>query len=396
MFLDQSRTLAATTPSLGGQEAVPRRLSRVTGSREDIRRLVQGQLGAAMITLPRMWRQASDSPGGFVFTLRGSARASIPSDLTAEGSSLRYGAIVALGTRHLDTAGQRKILAGQTASAFVDGLVDTLHPSSDPGDVAVVAWAAAASGATKLPRSLELLRDAVKGTQYIVEIAWAVSAFTAALEQADARKQRDRLLAAFSRPGQLFPHVTDVAKLSWYRRFLGCFADQVYPVQALARYHQAFDDSDALEAAERCARQICYLQGGAGQWWWHYDWRTGAVAEEYPVYSVHQNAMAPMALLDLAEAGGTLHDEAIRAGLRWLAFAPEIGSSLTDERLGVTWRKVARRDHRKAVRGVRGAAISVNKRARVDMLDVLFKPRAIDYETRPYELGWLLDTWMPR
>jgi hypothetical protein len=345
-----------------------------------------------------MWSNEGTSPRCFAWTLRGSAEANSPSDLVPEGTSVLYSAMVALGTRHLDTAGQRKILAGQTTSEFIDGLIDTLlrRPATHPGDPAVVTWAAAASGATKLGRSVELLRDTVNRNEHIVEIGWALSAFTAAGEKADARRQRDRLLAAFSRTGQLFPHAVDVAKLPWYRRFVACFADQVYPIQALARHHQAFDDPEALDVAERCARQICYLQGSAGQWWWHYDWRTGAVAEEYPVYTVHQNAMAPMTLVDLAEAGGTLHDEAIRAGLRWLAFSPEIGSSLTDERLGVTWRKVARGDRNKTIRGARGAAIAVNKRARIDVLDVMFKPRTIDYETRPYELGFLLDAWMSR
>jgi hypothetical protein len=398
---DQIRMPTSTTstwPDPGTPDgADPPRLDTVAGSREDVRRLVHRQLGAALTTLPRMWRPGGErSPAGFSFTLRGDARASSPAQLTAEGTSARYGAIVALGACHLDVAGQRKVLAGQAPSAYVDELIGALTPASNPGDVAVTAWAAAATGAADLPRSLELLRAAVGRTGYIVEIAWALSAFTAALEQADAGRQRDRLLAAFSRSGQLFPHAVDVAKLPWYRRFLGCFADQVYPIQALARFHATFGDSDGLEAAERCARQICYLQGGAGQWWWHYDWRTGAVAEEYPVYAVHQNAMAPMALLDLAAAGGTLHDEPIRAGLRWLAFAPEIGGSLIDDRLGVTWRKVARRDSGKAVRGVRGAAIGLHRRARLGVLDMVFAPRGIDYETRPYELGWLLDAWMSR
>ena len=60
---------------------------------------------------------------------------------------------------------------------------------------------------------------------------------------------------------------------------------------------------------------ICELQGPDGQWWWHYDTRTGKVVEGYPVYSVHQDSMAPMALLDLEDAGGPQHSEAITRGL---------------------------------------------------------------------------------
>ncbi|MBL7501233.1 hypothetical protein I6A84_28965 [Frankia sp. CNm7] len=402
-MFDQSgapESVAAASSAVEKQKSPPR-IEKVAGSRADIRAFLGGQLAAAVTTLPRMWRAAPEgsqegSPEGFVFRLRGGSRATSARDLVAEGTSLRYGAIVALGARHLDEADQRGILAGQIAPAFVDQLVGALTPQTNPGDIAMVAWAAAAAGAESLGRSLDHLSQAADRATQIVPISWAVSAFTAAGDEKGAQAQRDRLLAAYSAPGQLFPHVTDVTTLPWYRRFLGCFADQVYPIQALARFHRAFGDPEALEAAERCARQICYLQGGAGQWWWHYDWRTGAVAEEYPVYAVHQNAMAPMALLDLADAGGTVHDEAIRAGLRWLAYSPEIGTTLVDERLGVTWRKVARKDRGKLVRGARGAAIGMNRRARLGALDVMFTPRAVDYETRPYELGWLLDAWLAR
>ena len=93
----------------------------------------------------------------------------------------------------------------------------------------------------------------------------------------------------------------------------------MYPIQALARLHGSADDPEALATAETVAGVICGAQGAAGQWWWHYDSRTGGVVEGYPVYSVHQHAMAPMALLDLADAGGTSYIDAICRGLGWMA-----------------------------------------------------------------------------
>ena len=86
----------------------------------------------------------------------------------------------------------------------------------------------------------------------------------------------------------------------------------MYPIQALARLHRSADDPEALAVAGTVAGAICSAQGADGQWWWHYDSRTGAVVEGYPVYSVHQHAMGPMALLDLADAGGDGHLDAIR------------------------------------------------------------------------------------
>jgi hypothetical protein len=176
---------------------------------------------------------------------------------------------------------------------------------------------------------------------------------------------------------------------------VGSFADQVYPIQALARLHGSAADPEALAVANAVAKVICDAQGPAGQWWWHYDSRTGAVVEGYPVYTVHQHAMAPMALLDLAGAGGDAHLAEICRGLRWLAAPPEAtAAQLVLEDPPITWRKIARADHRKLVRGVRAASTRLHPRSRVAVLDRMYPPGAVDYECRPYELGWLLLAWL--
>ena len=122
------------------------------------------------------------------------------------------------------------------------------------------------------------------------------------------------------------------------------------------------------------------------------------MVEGYPVYSVHQHAMGPMALLDLADAGGDGHLDAIRRGLRWLAGPPE-GQSASPAQLvldepPITWRKVARADPRKVVRGLRAASTRIVPGARVAALDRVYPPGAVDHECRPYELGWMLYAWL--
>jgi hypothetical protein len=188
--------------------------------------------------------------------------------------------------------------------------------------------------------------------------------------------------------------VTDPDLTSRYRRNVGCFGDQVYPIQALARLHASADDPVSLAAAEKCAERLCQLQGPAGQWWWHYDARTGGMVEGYPLYTVHQHAMAPMALFDLAEAGGEVDLDAIRRGLGWLVAAPEVSDALILDRPGLTVRKVARRDPGKLVRGLRAVAAKVRPGTELPALDRLRPPAAVDRECRPYELGWLLDCWL--
>ena len=134
-----------------------------------------------------------------------------------------------------------------------------------------------------------------------VPVAWALTALLAAGRPDAARTVADRLLGAVG-PSGLFPHWLYAAQAPRMRRHVACFADQTYPLQALARAHAGGDgDPEALAASEACAARICELQGDGGQWWWHYDARTGGVVEGYPVYSVHQHAMAPTALFDLAD-----------------------------------------------------------------------------------------------
>jgi hypothetical protein len=191
----------------------------------------------------------------------------------------------------------------------------------------------------------------------------------------------------------VFPHVVD-GKSSWPRAHVGSFADQIYPLQALARLHHSAADPEAMSVAETLADAVCKSQGQTGQWWWHYDARTGDPVEGYPVYSVHQHAMAPMALLDLADAGGTDHLDAICRGLRWLASPPETTESLVLCNPPTTWRKVARSDPAKVVRGFRAAATAIHPGTRLRLLDRVFPPGKVDHECRPYELGWLPLAWL--
>jgi hypothetical protein len=167
----------------------------------------------------------------------------------------------------------------------------------------------------------------------------------------------------------------------------------VYPIHALANYSRVSGSQQALDAASRCAEQICRLQGAEGQWWWQYDRRTGDILERYPVYAVHQDAMAPMALIALKEAGGPAFDRAMKKGLDWLQHAPEINASLIDENADLIWRKVARREPGKLTRYIQGVTRRFSPSLSMPGLDRLFPPRAVDYEDRPYHLGWLLYAW---
>lgn len=326
------------------------------------------------------------------------------------GTSLRYAAMVALGARFVAEDRQTAVLSGQTSEQLTGLLVDRLPASTDLGDAALICWAAAEHRHPGLPDALARLaaidtadrnHTAAPLPRQVVESAWVVSALAAARHQQDVEQHltraRGRLLGARPPGSPLFPRHTVPGTSAWYRSHVACFADQVYPIQALARLHASDSDPEALAAADDCAARICELQGEAGQWWWHYDARDGSLIEGYPVYSVHQHAMAPMALLDLAEAGGADHGEAVRRGLHWMSAPPELAAndvSLIQDAHAATWRKVYRGDPRKVVRGFRGLTTSVRPGWRLAALDRVLPPTAVDRECRPYEFGWLLFAWL--
>ncbi|WP_326587224.1 hypothetical protein [Streptomyces sp. NBC_01294] len=375
-------------------------------AREDLplHALAERLLALAEAGLPAMYLPEAET---FVFTRAGVISPEGAPRLEQRGTSTRYAAITALGARFLPEDRQRALFGGRSAQEFTGLLVERLPAVANLGDAALIAWAAAETGHPKLTDALDRVAalDLPGRPRYTVEAAWVLSALVAARAAADVEDRiaaaRSRLLAARVGDGPLFPHATGPGLVPGYRSHVACFADQTYPLQALARLHASGGDAEALEAADACAARICDLQGDGGQWWWHYDARTGGVVEGYPVYSVHQHAMAPTALFDLAEAGGTDFGPAIRRGLRWMTQVPELAGPagtprepMIREDFGVTWRKVYRGDPKKAVRAARGLTTRVAPGARLAPLDRVFRPGAVDRECRPYEFGWLLFAWL--
>ncbi|MFZ3474675.1 hypothetical protein ACODT3_02695 [Streptomyces sp. 4.24] len=380
------------------------RLGALATEDASLHALAERLLALAEAGLPEMYLPGAET---FVFTRVGTVAPDGTRRVERRGTSTRYAAITALGARYLPEDRQRALFGGLTAGEFTALLVDRLPAVTNLGDAALIAWAAAETGHPKLADALARVAvlDVAGRPQYTVEAAWVLSALAAARTEVDVEYRlaaaRDRLLSARQGDSPLFPHATGPGLVPGYRSHVACFADQTYPLQALARLHASGSDPVALAAADACAARICALQGDGGQWWWHYDARTGGVVEGYPVYSVHQHAMAPTALFDLAEAGGTDFGAAIRRGLRWMTDVPEIAGSdgtpresMIREDFGVTWRKVYRGDPVKAVRAARGVTTRVLPRARLAPLDRIFRPLAVDRECRPYEFGWLLHAWL--
>lgn len=345
----------------------------------------------AVHSLARMYRPEERL---FAFRLRKSGRTEV-----LEGLSRKYTAIVLIGLAGEDRHIVSEVLANHSLKEVCGRLLDGLDDSRDLGEVALATWAARVLRHANASRTVEILRQMqpASGAYPTIELSWALTSLVVdgdkAADTALVEGIADRLMQSFREKSGVFSHGPARKGLAALGSHVSCFADFVYPIQALSHYHQLTGDTRAGEIACRCAQCVCKLQGPDGQWWWHYDARNGQVIERYPVYSVHQDAMAPMALFTLAEACGRDHSTSIEKGLRWLIRPPEIAVSLIDTQRNVIWRKVARREPCRLVRKLQAAASRVHPRLRVPGVDVLFPPVSIDYETRPYHMGWILHAW---
>jgi hypothetical protein len=275
------------------------------------------------------------------------------------------------------------------------GLAKQIRAQRYPGGCGLMLWANAAVRAVSPVALLgEAGLDGVTLERRIIpalttmEVAWLVSGLLHT-DNTTLHSVRDaalrELVSRLVPETHVFLHASDGA--SWRHRLRGRtanFADQIYPVQALAFMAIALADRNARELAERCAKRLVATQGPLGQWWWHHDALTGCIAERYPVYSVHQHSMAPMALHSLAIAGGRSHTEAIGLSRAWLG-TNELGLDLIERSSGVIWRSIER-DETSGRRWMWYARIVAGLPAAEDV-----PPRLrLNREMRPYEWGWLL------
>lgn len=203
------------------------------------------------------------------------------------------------------------------------------------------------------------------------------------------------LLARFSPAADLFrPTARRTGVRSTLIHDVTSFAAQVYPLHGLAALCR-FTGEAPDPALARVAGRIVEAQGPLGQWWWLYSTRGRAILEGYPVYSVHQDGMAFMALLPVEALGVGAYREPLALGLDWLSDRNELSTDLVSRDLPLIFRNIQRVGSdadgmfgisrgnlaRVVARSLRpGADHDV---ADSDALEVL-------RECRPYHLGWLL------
>jgi hypothetical protein len=322
-----------------------------------------------------------------------------PGGFVREGVSHRYTVISLLGLRRLEIAGERSPIP---IIPVFDHLLGNSDWVDNLGDLGLLLWL----GALACPERIKEinarwgLKRALGGCREgrTMELAWFISGLAHASvvlprERAELEAlayEAYRLLARNQGKQGAFGHLGGRTMTGLVRGRIGSFADQVYPIYALVQFATAYQFQTALAQAVSCAENIRRLQGPWGEWWWHYDASTGEAFQRYPVFAVHQDGMAPMALRALGEAARLDFRESVSKGLQWIAGSNELGYDMRDASCDVIWRSLEPTDkYRQGLKsalkllGV-GGGIGEGQRVKVN------------YECRPYHLGWILYAYASR
>jgi hypothetical protein len=172
------------------------------------------------------------------------------------------------------------------------------------------------------------------------------------------------------------------------------FATEIYSVLALAVVARHGLDDRALPTASAIADRLLEMQLPDGGWPWLFDADRGTVVESYEIYSVHQDAMAPMALFELCEVDRHQRyiDAALR-GLEWIHGHNELGIDMVDRANQLVLRSIRRTkvQDRLWLAVKTGASLSGLSTQGGSARHVETNPT-----DRPYHFGWVLEAWCGR
>lgn len=231
-----------------------------------------------------------------------------------------------------------------------------------------------------------------------MELAWMLTALVFELRRRkDHSEVKSKLLKIvkllnerFVKRTGLFLHLSKENKTFNLRYNIANFADQIYSIYAISVFTEAAKNDGFLKTAKKCANKICSSQGKTGQWWWHYNALTGEVVGKYPVFSVHQDSMAPLALMALTKVSENNYMSNIQCGLDWISRDNEPGVSMINEDKNFVKRGIKRKGVLSKIQNIATVAskfsMASNISAKYDRPKYL---KIMNWEYS-YHLGWIL------
>jgi hypothetical protein len=320
------------------------------------------------------------------------------------GANVLYSAMSAIGIQadSRDEA-SRMVDLGSTLNALYER---ARRGSSSLSALAATTWALAVARDDRTNLLLQTIQRRFRASKSSsMELGLVLSALAAFIEGFPGSRSEPATIAVaaqhelvnrFSDSSQLFRGSSAALRPRRAAHLkMTSFASQVYPIHGLAHFARAAETPPPTQIL-RAADRLVEMQGPLGQWWWIYSSSTGAVVEGYPVYAVHQDAMAFMALAPLQNLGLRSYARELAGGLQWIFGGNELGTSLPDfERVFIS-RCIQRRGGdadgqfgmsrsqlRRALLGSWGFGSSAALEASPHELEIL-------QECRPYHLGWIL------
>ena len=341
-------------------------------------------IGHCLRGLERMYIQSEQ-----VFSASYLVKAGRATNLRHRDQEYRYTMNTLMGIHRVRAAGAEVFFDVESCYRHLAAMV--AQQSSSVENIAATVWAGRCLGLEVPAEALSLFRgvleSAARSRKLTAQgLAWAIAACAEG-----TREYWDKAngLARVAIERYIHPHSMLVRHLpAGVRGDWASFAASCYMSYAFLRLARQTADSAVRDIGLRIARTLVKLQGPRGQWAWFYHVPSGRVVDYYPVYSVHQHAMAPFFLLEAIDQGYIEFRDPLVRGFRWVLGENELRQSMVDSQHHVIWRSAIRRETMSRLTRF-GRALGV---AYVGLPSGIagMESLRINTECRSYELGWAL------
>ncbi|MBK5110036.1 MAG: hypothetical protein JJE10_01565 [Thermoleophilia bacterium] len=312
-------------------------------------------------------------------------------------TTLQAGAVVLLGLLRADESG---IPHPFSSGALRTRVLGDLGPDSTAGVLGLALWAESRAEGNAVGEITGLLGGEIAGRYDrlgLEQLSWVVTGLSEATVRTGAGEYSAPLLneslgELLSRigPGGAFLRESGTG----HRNRPTPVASQFHALTALAQAVRAGRREEAGEGTDQLAGALVGLQREDGAWPGLVDPQHGEAAAIYPVLTVAQVALAPIAFRVAAEAGaGGDLQEAVDRGLEWAWGGNLLGFNLIHEKEERLDRGIVpRREAGPVSRGISTAS----RRLRGHPPEPQAESLILDPDVSSEDLGWVLEAWAGR